>query len=643
MVQLCPRCQRANPHDASFCHFDGCLLRQSAEAAGGAFLREFVFPSGRRCRSFEELVQGTYYEWEDARNLLHDGTFAGFLAGLGRADLARTAREAQAEPDLDIALTNFLAALPAGQVQGPKLGLSPRRLVVGPLRVGDQRAAQVRVSNDGRGILQGKVTVAEGYPWLKIADDADPTTMALRTPREQSVALRIEASGLIVGQNYAGKLVVVSNGGVAEVPIRLDLTAVPFPRPPYQGAQSPHELARKMRDNPHPAVALLESGEIARWFEANGWTYPIAGATAPGLAAVQQFFEELGLAKAPQVQVSQQEFRLAATTPETLDLQVVVRSPARKLVYARAESDSPWLVVKAPGVSGQVQAAIDFAVETGRMPEDKVYTGVLKVVANAGQSFTVRVHVEVQGNKKGWFGGRKSTVTKAPAAAPPVAAAVPVAAPAPLPTWLPAGPPPVPAAGPVSLGRMLAVGALLGLVARVLLMVPADLYARLLSGSRGPAAGSLAAWTQVPSADDGFLRLMALALWWVGAGVGAFLVWRSGGRWIDLLFGLLAGAVAGLAAGATLGCALVAGDSLPRALLRPLEGTGGLGAGMATPLWLLTALACWAVLGGALGLLLGLRGKAGSAALAWLASPLAGVLRGCGLGKVARLFDLRAA
>src|SRR5439155_24667625 len=121
---------------------------------------------------------------------------------------------------------------------------------------------------------------------------------------------------LVVGQNYSGKLVVVTNGGVTEVPIRLDLTAQPFARAPYQGAASPHELARKMRDNPHPAVALLESGEIARWFESNGWTYPIGGAPAPGLAAVQQFFEELGLARAPQITISPEEFQLACRPPD---------------------------------------------------------------------------------------------------------------------------------------------------------------------------------------------------------------------------------------------------------------------------------------------------------------------------------------
>src|SRR5262245_40317126 len=139
MVQTCPRCQRANPDRAVFCHFDGGLLRHGAGvAAAGQLLQAFTFPSGRRCQTFDELVQGCYYEWEAARALPRASTFVSFLAGVGRADLARAAREAQAQADPDIALTNFVAALPANQVQGPKLGLNPRRLVIGPLRVGEQ-------------------------------------------------------------------------------------------------------------------------------------------------------------------------------------------------------------------------------------------------------------------------------------------------------------------------------------------------------------------------------------------------------------------------------------------------------------------------------------------------------------------------
>jgi len=108
----------------------------------------------------------------------------------------------------------------------------------------------------------------------------------------------------VAGQNYQGRLVVVTNGGIAEVPVRLDLAARPFVKAPYQGATSPRDIAQRMKANPRPAVALLENGDVARWFESNGWVYPIAGAMAPGLAAVQQFFEELGLARPPALEVS---------------------------------------------------------------------------------------------------------------------------------------------------------------------------------------------------------------------------------------------------------------------------------------------------------------------------------------------------
>jgi hypothetical protein len=483
--------------------------------------------------------------------------------------------------------------------------------------------------------------------WLKVVDGNDPQTLAVHTPRDQSAALRIDTAGLVVGQNYAGKLVIVSNGGVAEVPIRLDLAARPFGRVPYQGATTPHELARKMRDQPHPAVPMLESGEIARWFESNGWAYPISGATAPGLASVQQFFEELGLARAPQIAISQEEFRLSCRPPDVRHEQVIIRSPARKLVYGRAESDAAWLKVTTPGVSGQVQAAIDFTIDSGLMGEDRLWEGTLKVVANAGQTFHVRVLVDVTGNKKGWFRGKSTsaTVPAAPAATTPT---VPSAPAAPLPSWVPTrapAPPALPAAPaqPASLMQLVLIGAVLGLLLRLAVVLPADIYARVLgSAARSPAPGTLAAWVALPSADEGFLKLLALATWWVGALLGAVLVWRGGGRWTDTACGLLAGAIAGLAGGVTLGCALVIGDSLPRELLRGLLGERALGPWAATPLWVATALMCWTLLGAVVGGILGLGGQRGRRAMAALTGPVAGLLRLCGLGKLADAIDVTA-
>src|SRR5262249_10221387 len=112
------------------------------------------------------------------------------------------------------------------------------------------------------------------------------------------------------------------------------------------------------------------------------------------------------------------------------------------------------------------------------------------------------------------------------------------------------------------------VGAALALVVRLLLVGPADLYARMLgSAVRQPPAGSLQRWLESPLADEQFLRHFVLATWWVGILVGVGLVWKRAGRWSDLAFGAVAGAFAGLAGAATLGCALAVLDALPRAVL----------------------------------------------------------------------------
>ena len=664
MAQLCPRCHRANPAGAAFCYHDGNMLGQAAGAvAPGQFSQEFVFPSGRRCRTYDDLVQGCYLEWEDARQLLHEGTFSGFLAGQGRADLTRVARESQALADRDIALTNFIAALPAAHVHGPKLGLEPRRLAVGPMRAGESRPIQVRVSNEGKAMLQGRLSVADGSPWLKVADGTDPSALAIRTAKQQVVNLLVDTSGLVVGQNYAARLVVVTNGGVAEVPVRLDLAARPFTHAPYQGVMTPRDLARRMRDTPQPAVALLEGGEIARWFAANGWAYPVAGGTAPGLASVQQFFEELGLAKAPAISISELEVRLKCALPDIPSGRVVLRTAMRKLVYGRAESDSPWLKATSTLVSGQMEAAIGFTIDPAQTPDDRLYQGNLRVIANAGQSFNVRVIVEVTGNRRGASPGNKpapSGVSAAPdwltTAAPqrPVQAprSEPASAPIqqvpqfhPVPTPQVATPPTplLTPTGPVSPLQAILVGGMLGLILRGLLVLPADLFARLLGTAiRTPPPGTLQAWLQAPAPDEGFLRLFVLATWWVGPLLGAWFAWRQGGKWTDVGCALLAGSVAGLAVSATVGCLLVAGDGVPRLGLSMLLGSRTLSAAIATPLWIVMTLSWWLMVGAVVGLLLALCGSSARGALVRCAAPISGLARLCGLGKMADFFALRA-
>src|SRR5262245_61827400 len=318
----CPRCQRVNPAEALFCYFDGAELRP-AHLNGGSqrqthLPHEFVFPSGRRCRTYDELALSCQEEWDVARGLLQQGVFGQFLAGAGRMDLAQAAQRAQTQPDPDMALDAFISGLPASTRGTPRLDLSPRRLMLGTVRAGETRQLRLTVMNQGKGLLKGTLTIDAGNTWLLLGDGTGNNACPLRTAREQQVLLIVHTRGLPAPQTYSTKLTVLTNGGNFEVPVRLDLAAHPFPQPPFQGVGSPREMAEKMRAHPKSAVPLLENGEIERWFGDNGWTYPVQGEPARGVAAVQQFFEGMGLSKPPPVQLSEDEVRLTGRHPETI-------------------------------------------------------------------------------------------------------------------------------------------------------------------------------------------------------------------------------------------------------------------------------------------------------------------------------------
>ncbi len=427
MVQVCSRCQRANPKDAVYCYFDGIVL-----AAGGPALavagQELTFPSGRRCRTLDDLVQACYTEWDQARDLLVQGMLARFLGQVGRADLASAAQQAQALPDPDVALHTLIGNLPAPQGQLPRLELAPRRLIVGPIAVGSQSAVSFTVSNLGQGILQGRLTVTDGHSWLKVVGGSSDRHLSLHVGRNQGITLRVDSERLVAPQSYTGKVTAITNGGIAEVALRLDLSVVPFARAPFQGASSAQEMAKRMRQNPKPAIDLLTNGEIARWFAANGWSYPIAGSAIAGMAAVQQFFDALGLAKPPALELSQKDFRLRANVPQKLREQVVLRTADKKLVYAQIDSDSPWLKPVAPTATGQQQALIPFEVDASLMNDDALFVGNLRIVANANQTFSVRVSVDVKGNPPS--NRARPAPIPAPARAPVLAPILAPAAPA---------------------------------------------------------------------------------------------------------------------------------------------------------------------------------------------------------------------
>src|SRR5437764_6147371 len=143
---------------------------------------------------------------------------------------------------------------------------------------------------------------------------------------------------------------------------------------------------------PMVAVPFLEIGEVRRLFETNGLTYPVAGAEMRGVAAVQQFFEALGLAKPPIVQVSQPELRMRCQYPQSARFELTLSTPAKKWVYATLTSDSAWVKIPQPQISGPRQANFLIEVDSSQMTTVGAHGAArVKLACNGGQTLEGRV------------------------------------------------------------------------------------------------------------------------------------------------------------------------------------------------------------------------------------------------------------
>jgi hypothetical protein len=196
-----------------------------------------------------------------------------------------------------------------------------------------------------------------------------------------------------------GRVVIESNGGMATVLVRATVPVAPFPYGVLAGAVSPRQIAEKARARPREAAEFFENGTVAQWYRDNGWRYPVQGPSSSGLGAVQQFFEALGLAKPPKVELSQPQVLLSGKPGDVLRQAVEVRTREDRAVYAQAKSNQPWLMAECAPPKGRV-APIWLVVNPVPDRPGETLTARVAVRANGNQRFVVPVTLTVGGQAR---------------------------------------------------------------------------------------------------------------------------------------------------------------------------------------------------------------------------------------------------
>lgn len=393
----CIKCQRANPPDATYCHFDGALLAQGrvnggpVRAAMLQFPREFVFPSGRRCRNFDEFCLACIQERPAAIDLLKGGYLESFLGGIGRGDLAAVARQAGQFPDRQRGLDMLIERLPSQVVEPPRLQVEPLNVNVGQLWPGQDHRLNLHITNQGMRLLYGTLTVEE-TPWIALGDAPGLPEKSFDCEHELVIPVLILGKKLKAGKNtLQGRIAVDSNGGSAEVVIKVDVPVKPFAQGVLAGALAQRQLAEQAFKEPKEAAPLFESGAVARWYAENGWTYPVQGPTASGIGALQQFLEACGLTQPPKVELETQSLMLYGDQGGRVEGQIRLRAREKRPIFAHAVSDQAWLKTK-PAVLSGVNASIP--LEVGHIPfslDGNDLKARVTVVANGRQKFIVPV------------------------------------------------------------------------------------------------------------------------------------------------------------------------------------------------------------------------------------------------------------
>ncbi|HMC67457.1 MAG TPA: hypothetical protein VKI65_21155, partial [Gemmataceae bacterium] len=268
---------------------------------------------------------------------------------------------------------------------------------------GEDRTLHLHLANQGMRLLYGSIS-CEDTPWLFLGDPPGVAQKLFQFGREMVIPVHVRGRKLRASvKPLESRLVIESNGGIALVIVRAEVPVKPFPEGALTGARKPRQIAEKAkaasrsRAGAKEVAKLFESGAVARWYQENGWTYPVQGPVAEGPAAIQQFFDALGLSKPPHVEISERVVRLDGKVGEEVRHVLELKGEERRPIYAHAKSDQTWLEIGRPRLNGRT-ATIPLVVPSVPDKEGQILQARVKITANGSQRFVVPVTLSVSGS-----------------------------------------------------------------------------------------------------------------------------------------------------------------------------------------------------------------------------------------------------
>jgi hypothetical protein len=308
------------------------------------------------------------------------------------------AQEAAKFPDIDRGLDQQLAKLPTRALQAPQLQAEPSEINLGQLKVNEDRASELHLTNLGMRLLYG--TVTSDCKWLTLGDAPGHLEKMFQFGSDSVIPIQVRGQHLRAGTKpVEGHLVIDSNGGTKSVTFKADVPITPYTEGLFAGAVTPRQIAEKAKANPKDAASYFERGDIAKWYAGNGWNYPVQGPIMSGMGSIQQFFEALGVAKAPKVEFEPKTLDLSGAVGKTLETSIEVTTADRKVVYGWASCDQRWVEVGRTKLSGK-SATIPITIQIPS-PCPPTLEATLNVVGNGNQKAAVPLKVKVAGGIAG--------------------------------------------------------------------------------------------------------------------------------------------------------------------------------------------------------------------------------------------------